>query len=206
MADLRNEHGLRVTAAPVGVPTPHAERIAFQHLEEASESDRLVMERQIARPLRGETLVARRCPHGRPAVIVSVPRGEPVGGTVPPLLWLSCPRAVSSVSRLESTGAAGAFEAKVESDPESLRRFLFEEEEFSCLQRHLLEGAGSRLAGLVGSRGVAGGEKGRVKCLHAHLAYALARGAGSSLVGGWCLEELGEDGTWCERPYEACID
>jgi hypothetical protein len=54
------------------------------------------------------------------------------------------------------------------------------------------------------ARGAAGGRKGAVKCLHAHLAYALAAHHGAA--GGWCLRLIEEKGgTWCEKVPEACL-
>lgn len=177
----------------------------FAGLEAPSRADLEVVSKQIARNPAGRVFVARRCPHGLPAVILTVPSVSP-SGPFPPLLWLSCPHAAREMGRLESEGLARYFERMLESDRRARERFLEEEEEFAGLTGQVLRCAwGEALPGKTGEKGAAGGAKGAVKCLHAHLAFRLASGHGQ--VGGWCIDALEKGtGTWCERKPAACLD
>lgn len=178
----------------------------FPQLEEPSANDLLVIERQIGRRPRGAVLVARRCQHGRPLVILTLPF-EREGGPVPPLLWLSCPHLVREVSRMEGDGAARMFKEALEPGGDHAREralFLEEEERFGKAQAGLAEAYGPGLAWRSENKGVAGGRPGAVKCLHAHLAYRLASGRG--VIGGWCLEKIDKgSGSICEKIPEACL-
>ncbi len=73
-------------------------------IEGAGEADlAMILERQLGRPARGVVDVSVWCPHGAPAVIVTCPyldTGEPF----PTTFYLTCPSAVSSVSREEAGG------------------------------------------------------------------------------------------------------
>jgi hypothetical protein len=177
----------------------------FAGLEVPSREDLEVLSRQIARPPAGGVFIAKRCPRGLPAVVLTVPT-ELLDGPFPPLLWLSCPHAAREAGRLESKGFARYFERMLESDDLARETFMEEEAEFARLAGQVLRDArGQELAGKVGEKGAAGGARGAVKCLHAHLAFRLASGRGQ--VGGRCLEALEKGkGTWCERKPAACLD
>ena len=177
-----------------------------------------MLARQMGRPPKGEVFVSRRCPHGRPAVIMTMPSaGE--GGPVPPLFWLCCPVASSRVGTLESRGTISAFRDRLDSQEEA-RAFRADEEEFGRLLRALAASSADRgLADRLQGKGTAGGAAGALKCLHAHLAYRLSLCAGSDhaydmgeqpqeggVIGTWCEELLAtEGGAWCERPPAACL-
>lgn len=101
--------------------------------------------------------VARRCPHGGPAVIESEPfddRGHPF----PTRYWLVCRPLVAAVSRLEAAGGVTAFDAD-----EALADTRHADHEEHARRHH-----GYRIAGA--------GDAGHSKCLHAHLAFGLALG------------------------------
>jgi uncharacterized protein len=182
-------------------------REEFPQLEEPSANDLLVIERQLGRRPQGAVFVARRCPHGRPFVILTLPFEREGGGHVPPLLWLSCPHLAREVSRMEGGGATRRFAEALEPGGEHSRErtlFLEEEERFGKVQAGLAAACGPGLASRWEKKGVAGGRRGAVKCLHAHLAYWLASERG--VVGGWCLEEISNgSGSSCERTPEACL-
>lgn len=184
---------------------PALARETFAGLEVPSREDLEVLSRQIARPPAGWVFIARRCPQGLPAVILTVPTGSS-DGPFPPLLWLSCPHVAREAGRLESEGLARYFERMLESDDLARGTFMEEEAEFARLAGQVMRNAwGQELAGKVGERGVAGGARGAVKCLHAHLAFKLASGRGQ--VGWWCLDALEKGkGTWCEKKPAACLD
>ncbi len=124
--------------------------------------------------------VARRCPHGRPAVIENDPvdgKGRPF----PTRYWLVCHAMCTAVSRLEADGGVEALDRDVDLAP-------------AVADAHRLHGelhAGYRVAGA--------GDPAHVKCLHAHLALGLARDGGP--VSDWILERSGA--RWPER---CCID
>jgi len=184
---------------------PALARESFTGLEAPSSGDLEILSRQMARLPTGSVFIARRCPQGQPAVILTVPTGWS-DGPFPPLLWLSCPHAAREAGRLESEGLARHFERMLESDDLAREAFMEEEAEFARLTVQVLRHAwGRELAGKVGEKGVAGGARGAVKCLHAHLAFILASGRGQ--VGRLCLDALEErKGTWCERKPAACLD
>src|SRR5215469_5153985 len=62
-----------------------------------------VVARQLGRPPRGLRRVAHRCPCGLPDVVETAPRLAD-GTPFPTLYYLTCPRAVAAVSRLEAGG------------------------------------------------------------------------------------------------------
>jgi uncharacterized protein len=153
-----------------------------------TEDDRAVVARQLGRAPRAFRRVATRCPWGHPAVAEQEPydeRGEPF----PTTYWLTCRHLVAAVSRLEAAGGVERWSAAVESDPE-LRGSL---ERATALQRAIRqelagertgvdEGASLEL-GIGGSRNPA-----QLKCLHAHVAFALAHPG--YLLGERILAEL----------------
>jgi uncharacterized protein len=97
-----------------------------------------------------------------------VVRNAPVdlhGRPFPTRDWLTCRALVEAVSRLEASGGVRALEAD-----EGMAGHLEE-----AHRRHQDLHAGHRVAG--------SGDPGHVKCLHAHLAFAM--GEGGSPVGDW---------------------
>ena len=190
-------------AAPIEPGSlPLEVRELFARLEAPSEHDLLVLARQLGRGPLGCIFVAARCPHGRPAVLLTVPF-EADGGPVPPTLWLTCPFVSREMARLEGGGFMRGFVGRLDVDDVEAARFAEEEKRFGEAQAAMAREKAA-LAARLRDRGVAGGRRGLVKCLHAHLAFRLAAGRG--VVGGWCVEELEErTGCWCERIPEACL-
>jgi uncharacterized protein len=137
--------------------------------------DRAVVERQLGRPPRAFRRVVIRCPWRRPAVTEQAPyddRGEPF----PTTYYLTCPHLVAAVSRLEAAGGVERWSAAVQNDPE-LRRSLGEATaEQRALRAELAAGRTGRDRGASLELGIGGSRRPeRLKCLHAHVAYALAR-------------------------------
>ena len=125
--------------------------------------DRAVVARQLGREPRAFRRVAVRCPFGRPAVTEQAAyddHGEPF----PTMYWLTCPHLVAAVSRLEAIGGVERWSRAAADDPE-LRVSL---ERAHTLQRQL------RPELDVGVGGAHQGA-GTLKCLHAHVAFALAQ-------------------------------
>jgi hypothetical protein len=127
------------------------------------DSDRADVERQLGRPPRAFRRVVVRCPFGKPAVTEQAAYDD-AGEPFPTTFWLTCPHLVAAVSRLEAAGGverwtrAAAEEAALH---QSLERAHDEQRR---LRPELDVGIGGARAGA-----------GSLKCLHAHVAFALAR-------------------------------
>ena len=137
--------------------------------------DRAVVERQLGRPPRAFHRVVVRCPFGMPAVTEQKPYDD-ADEPFPTTYYVTCPFLVAAISRLEAAGGVERWSERVATDPDlaaSLRRATREQRE---VRREL---AGSRTGRDDGSSlelGIGGARRPeRLKCLHAHAAFALAR-------------------------------
>jgi hypothetical protein len=148
-------------------------------VERETIDDRTVVAAQIGRAPRGEFAVSVRCSYGYPQVI----RVHPVvhGKPFPTLYWLTCPFLSKEIDHLEADGWIKRLEARVMDDP-SLGGAMHEAHRQYCEQRDRLLSDNERAAlehegtlrGLTG-RGIGGiADWDRVKCLHLHVAHALA--------------------------------
>jgi hypothetical protein len=140
-----------------------------------SEEDRAVVERQIGRPPRAFLRVAVRCPFGLPAVTEQSPYDR-AGDPFPTMYYLTCRHLVAAVSRLEAAGGVTRFTAAVERDP-GLQASLAEATDRQRELRRALAGevAGNDAGASLGL-GIGGASRPeRLKCLHAHVAFALAQ-------------------------------
>ncbi len=147
--------------------------------EELRGEDRLLVEGQLARPLRGEVGAASRCLHGRVQVIATSPLLED-GSPFPTLFWLTCPLLQRAVSRLEGSGLREQLRRRLEVDTEFAAGLRRAEEDYRRAREEWAErlGAADEVRELFGERGGIGGTvAGGLKCLHAHLAHYLATGA-----------------------------
>ena len=130
-----------------------------------------MIERQLGRTPRGVTGVAARCPFGRPAVTAQAAYlggGEPF----PTTYYLTCPHAVARVSALESDGGVERWEARAAADPVLRRSLCAAARRQASLRRpaeRMLDGGASLGLGVGGTA-----HAGALKCLHAHVAFALA--------------------------------
>lgn len=137
--------------------------------------DRAVVERQLGRPPRAFGSVVVRCPFGLPAVTEQEPydaKGEPF----PTTYYVTCPHLISAIARLEAAGGVERWSDVVQAD-EELRNSL---ERATSEQRGIRsELAGDTRGSDCGASldlGIGGSRSpGHLKCLHAHVAYALAR-------------------------------
>ena len=127
------------------------------------ESDRAVVEGQLGRPVRAFRRVVVRCPSGHPAVTEQVPFDE-AGEPFPTMFWLTCPDLVAAVSRLEAAGGVDRWTQNVAEEPELA----------ASLERGHAEQRALRPELDLGIAGARPGAK-TLKCLHAHVAFALAR-------------------------------
>ena len=128
--------------------------------------DRAVVERQLGRNPRAFLRVARRCPFGAPAVTEQAPY-DSAGEPFPTTYYLTCRHLVAAVSRLEAAGGIERWSAVLEEDPVLAASLAAATEDQRAVGQ---EGGASLDLGIGGS---ARPEK--LKCLHAHVAFALAR-------------------------------
>ncbi len=154
----------------------------------ATESDRDVVARQIGRTPRAFLRVAVRCPFGRPAVTEQSPY-SPDGEPFPTTYYVTCRHLVAAISRLEAAGGVERWSDAVARD-ESLQASRAEADAASArIRTALAAGETGRDGGASLSSGVGGaGRLGSLKCLHAHVGFALAN-PGYEL-GERILEEL----------------
>ncbi|HEX6969886.1 MAG TPA: DUF501 domain-containing protein [Micromonosporaceae bacterium] len=158
--------------------------------EPATEADRVAVAAQLGRPPRGTRAVAHRCPCGLPDTVETHPRLAD-GTPFPTLFYLTCPRAAAACGRLESGGLMREMTARLQQDPELAARYRAAHEDY--LARREAIAAVPEIAGVS-----AGGMPGRVKCLHVHLAHALAAGPGVNPFGDEVLELI--EPWWLDGP------
>ena len=128
---------------------------------------------------------------GRPDVVATVPRLDD-GTPFPTLYYLTCPRAASAVSTVESTGIMREMTARLADDAGLADRYRAAHENY--LDARLAIEDVAEIAGVS-----AGGMPDRVKCLHVLVAHALAAGAGVNPLGDEALAAAVESaGSWWE--------
>ncbi|MFL5967391.1 MAG: DUF501 domain-containing protein [Gaiellaceae bacterium] len=127
------------------------------------EDDRAVVERQIGRMPRAFRRVAVRCPFGRPAVTEQQPFDDR-GAPFPTTYWLTCRYLVAQVSRVEAAGGVERWSRAAREQPHLAASLAAADADQRRLRPELD-------AGIGGARS----EAGSLKCLHAHVAFALAR-------------------------------
>jgi uncharacterized protein len=137
--------------------------------------DRDVVARQLGRSPRAFGSVVVRCPFGLPAVTEQMPY-DPDGEPFPTTYYVTCPHLVAAIARLEAAGGVERWSAAAADDPvlrAALERATAEQR---AVRRELAadqqgsDGGASLELGIGGSR-----SPGHLKCLHAHVGYALAR-------------------------------
>ena len=148
-----------------------------------TEADRAEVAQQLGRPPRAIRAVAHRCPSGHPSVIQTSHRLDD-GTPFPTLYYLTCPRLTSLTSRLEASGLMKEMTARLEEDEELAAVYLAAHRSYLA-QRDAIESLGTDVS--------AGGMPGRVKCLHVHVAHALAVGPGVNPFGDEAVELLKAD-------------
>ncbi len=137
--------------------------------------DRALVERQLGRPPRVFRRVIVRCPYGAPAVTEQDAYDES-GEPFPTTFYLTCSYLVAALARLEAAGGVERWSAEVERDPELAEDLAQATREQRELRRELAAGRTGRDDGASLELGIGGSRNpSRLKCLHAHAAYALAR-------------------------------
>ena len=137
--------------------------------------DVALVERQLGRTPRAFLRVAYRCPFGAPAVTLQAPY-DSAGDPFPTTYYLTCRHLVAAVSRLEAAGGIERWTAAVEEDDDLAASLAEATEEQRAVRRELAAGAVGREDGASLELGIGGASKPeKLKCLHAHVAFALAR-------------------------------
>jgi uncharacterized protein len=157
--------------------------------------DRAVVERQLGRTPRAFLRVAYRCPFGAPAVTLQAPY-DSAGEPFPTTFYLTCRHLVAAVSRLEASGGIERWTAVVASDDVLAASLHEATEEQRAVRRELAAGQVGQEGGASLELGIGGASRPeKLKCLHAHVAFALAR-PGYEL-GDRIVAEI--DGIWPDR-------
>ncbi len=117
-----------------------------------------------------------RCPFGMPAVTEQDPY-DAAGKPFPTTYYLTCPYLVAAVARLEAAGGVERWTGAAARDARLAASLERATERQRALRREL---AGVALRGRDGRAslelGIGGASRsGSLKCLHAHVAFALAR-------------------------------
>jgi uncharacterized protein len=137
--------------------------------------DRTVVERQLGRTPRAFRRVAYRCPFGAPAVTEQAPY-DSAGEPFPTTYYLTCRHLVAAVSRVEAVGGIERWGAALAREPELAASLAAATEEQRAVRRELAGGRVGQEGGASLELGIGGAARPeKLKCLHAHAAFALAR-------------------------------
>jgi hypothetical protein len=153
---------------------------------QVSAADLEIVAQQLGRTPRGTRAIASRCPSGHPNVVQTNPR-LPDGTPFPTMFYLTCPKLNSLVSTLEGSGLMKEQTERLAVEPELAAAYQRAHESYLA-ERDAIESLGTQVT--------AGGMPSRVKCLHVHVAHALAKGPGVNPFGDEALALLGEQGLW----------
>jgi uncharacterized protein len=137
--------------------------------------DRDVVALQLGRAPRALRSVVVRCPYGRPAVTEQSPY-DAAGEPFPTTFWLTCPHLSAAVSRLEAAGGVERWSAAAAGDPALAASLARADDQQRAVRHALAGGQKGQDGGASLELGIGGASRGgSLKCLHAHVAYALAR-------------------------------
>lgn len=143
-------------------------------------ADQAAVAAQLGRSPRALRSVAHRCPCGLPSVVRTHPRLAD-GTPFPTLYYLTCRRLVGLVSTVEAGGAMREMTDRLACDSRVAERYRAAHESYLA-ERDALEPLGTQVS--------AGGMPERVKCLHVHVAQALACGPGLNPFGDEVLAQI----------------
>ena len=137
--------------------------------------DQAIVTRQLGRSPRALRRVVARCPYGRPAVTEQDPY-DANGDPFPTTYYLTCPHLVASLARVEAAGGVERWSRTVAEDADLGRSLERATEDQRRIRRELAGKRSGKDEGGSLDLGIAGsGSPERLKCLHAHAAFALAR-------------------------------
>jgi hypothetical protein len=139
------------------------------------DADREIVARQIGREPRAFHRVAVRCPFGKPAVTEQAPYDR-TGEPFPTTYYVTCRHLVAAIARLEAAGGVERWTRAAEEDEILGASRARADAESARIRRELAAGRTGRDGGISLSSGI-GGQRpraGSLKCLHAHVGFALA--------------------------------
>ncbi len=137
--------------------------------------DRAIVERQLGREPRAFLRVAVRCPFGAPAVTLQAPY-DSAGDPFPTTFYLTCRHLVAAVARIEAAGGIERWGELASGDDRLATSLESATAEQRIIRRGLADGRVGREQGASLDLGIGGtANPHRLKCLHAHVAFALAR-------------------------------
>ncbi|MGA9691216.1 MAG: DUF501 domain-containing protein, partial [Pseudonocardiaceae bacterium] len=119
------------------------------------------------------------CPCGLPSVVQTQPRLDD-GTPFPTLYYLTCRRLAGLVARIEAAGVMREMTERLATDPQLAQAYRSAHESYLA-ERDAVQPLGTQVS--------AGGMPDRVKCLHVHVAHALARGPGLNPFGDETLSQ-----------------
>ncbi|MGI8479884.1 MAG: DUF501 domain-containing protein [Gaiellaceae bacterium] len=137
--------------------------------------DRALVARQLGRKPRALRRVVVRCPYGLPAVTEQDPY-DSGGQPFPTTYYLTCAHLVAALARVEAAGGVERWGQAVAEEPELARSLELATEDQRRVRRELAGESRGKDDGKSLGLGIAGSHApSRLKCLHAHAAFALAR-------------------------------
>lgn len=151
-------------------------------MSEITDEDRRIVKKQLKRNPKGLVDIPVRCRYGYPVVLTTKPliRDQEKFEVFPTLYWLSCPKRVEEVARIESNGYVRKLEEELASAPGLKEEYREDEERYLETQRSLLTEKERKFIEEKNlddalSRGIGGIKSDEhLKCLHLHLAHQLA--------------------------------
>lgn len=153
-------------------------------IEAPSDSELDIVAAQLGRRPRGVRAIAYRTPDGQPAVVTTVPR-LPDGTPFPTLYYLTEPRLTVLASRQEASGLMRRMAQWLADDPAVAAAYESAHRSYLA-ERDAIQTLGTEVS--------AGGMPQRVKCLHALMAHALAKGPGVNPLGDESVALAAEQG------------
>ncbi len=156
-----------------------------------------IVARQLGRTPRALRRVVVRCPYGRPAVTEQYPY-DANGAPFPTTYYLTCPHLVAAIARVEAPGGVERWSRSAVDDADLRASLVRATEEQRRVRRELAADTSGQDGGASLDLGIGGSRSpGRLKCLHAHAAFALARPG--YVLGDRILDEI--DPLW---PPDRC--
>lgn len=169
-----------------------------------SEADEQCVTATMGRAPQGVVGVAARDAAGNPSVIINLPLVHDESDCwqpFPTLYWLVDQKLCAQIAEIERKGGVGEIEAMLEADEELMRAHLADNVFYARARWALLNEDEKKVAEQEGFRqtledsGVGGvANHASVKCLHAHLAFHLARNETGTTVGRLLKKQYGVNG------------
>jgi uncharacterized protein len=150
------------------------------------------IQNQLGRPARHLVGIAKRCRYRGPEILLNHPLPRQAGDSIffPTQYWLSCPKKVDQISRLEAAGAIQRLQARLQTHAGLQLQQRRAHAHYRRLRKKLAQGKPLPRAwlGIGGLRNPM-----HVKCLHLH--YAHYRATSLNPIGAWVARQLASAST-----------